>query len=96
MTIEISKDDQDWLDALSGKTPAEIDPLNSAQALAVRKALVARRNAIETDAINVGGSGLDEIRARLQREGLMEPATRMEGAEVPGDRVSALDSVEAV
>jgi hypothetical protein len=74
MTIEISKDDQDWLDALSGKSPAGIDPLNSAQALAVRKALVARRNAIETDAINVGGSGLDEIRARLQREGLMEPA----------------------
>ena len=41
MTEEISKEDQDWLDALSGKSPEGIDPFVSAQATAVRKALIA-------------------------------------------------------
>ena len=71
MTEDISKEDHDWLDALSGKSPTGADPFVAAQASAVRKAMVARREAIETDATNVGNRGLDEIRARLQREGLM-------------------------
>ena len=74
MTEQISKEDLDWLDTLSGKSPAGIDPFVSAQATAVRKALIARRDAIETDASNVGCRGLEEIRDRLQREGLMEIA----------------------
>ena len=74
MTEDISKEDHDWLDALSGKSPMGVDPFVAAQASAVRKAMVARREAIETDATNVGNRGLDEIRARLQREGLMTVA----------------------
>ncbi len=74
MTEEISKEDQDWLNALSGKSPEGIDPFVSAQAAAVRKALIARREAVETDAKSMGNSGLDEIRTRLQREGLMDSA----------------------
>ena len=72
MNEKISKEDQDWLDALSGKSPEGIDPLVLAQASAVRNALVSRREAIESDANSVGDSGLNEIRARLQREGLMD------------------------
>lgn len=72
MTEGISKDDHDWIDALSGKTSASIDPFIVAQASAVRKAMLARREAIEADANSVGNRGLNEIRARLQREGLME------------------------
>ena len=72
MNEKISKDDQDWLDTLSGKPPEGIDPLISAQASAVRKALASRRNAIESDTMAAGNSGLNEIRARLQREGLMD------------------------
>ena len=72
MTDEISKEDQDWLDTLAGKSPEGIDPFVSAQATAVRKALIARREAIEADAKSMGERGLDEIRTRLQREGLMD------------------------
>lgn len=82
MTEEISKEDQDWLDALSGKSPEGIDPFVSAQAAAVREALIARREAIETDAKSMGNGNLDEIRTRLQREGLMgsaEPCQRKDG-----------------
>lgn len=71
MIEKFSKEDQDWLDALSGKSPEGIDPLVLAQASAVRNALTSRRDAIESDANSVGDSGLNEIRARLQREGLM-------------------------
>ena len=72
MTEEISKEDLDWLDALSGKSSASVDPFVAAQASAVRKAMLARREAIEADANSVGTRGLKDIRARLQREGLME------------------------
>ena len=72
MIEKFSKEDQDWLDALSGKSPEGIDPLVLAQASAVRNALTSRRDAIESDANSVGDSGLNEIRARLQREGLMD------------------------
>lgn len=72
MNEKISKEDQDWLDVLSGKSPEGIDPLVLAQASAVRNALTSRREAIESDANNIGDSGLNEIRARLQREGLLD------------------------
>ncbi len=74
MTEKISKEDQDWLDTLSGKSPEGAEPFVSAQSLAVRKALTARREAIEADAIQTGMHGLEKIRARLQREGLMDSA----------------------
>lgn len=72
MTDKISKEDQDWIDALSGQTASSLDPIVSAQATAVRNALIARRNAIEADPRSVDISGIDQIRLRLQREGLME------------------------
>ena len=71
MSEDISKEDRDWLDSLAGKTPKDADSVVSAEALAVRKALASRRDEIEADAARVGNSGLDKIRARLQREGLM-------------------------
>ncbi|MDO8177003.1 MAG: hypothetical protein Q7T62_02050 [Undibacterium sp.] len=71
MNEEVSKEDQDWLNALAGKSPVGIDTLLSTQALAVREALKTRREAIESDVIHFGDSGLNEIRAQLQREGLM-------------------------
>ena len=74
MTEKITEEDQDRLDALSGKSLERIDPFVSAQAAAVRKALIARREAIETDAKRMGNRSLDEIRTRLQREGLMDSA----------------------
>ena len=74
MTEKITEEDQDWLDALSGKSLERIDPFVSAQAAAVRKALIARREAIETDAKRMGNRSLDEIRTRLQREGVMDSA----------------------
>jgi hypothetical protein len=59
-----------------GKSPQGIDPLIAAQASAVRQALASRREAIESDAMARGDSGLDDIRARLQREGLMSSPAR--------------------
>jgi hypothetical protein len=71
MNEEVSKEDQDWLDALAGNPPQGMDRVASAQALAVRKALVSRRETIESDVMTRGDNGINEIRARLQREGLM-------------------------
>ncbi len=68
---EISKEDQDWLDALSGNPLEGIDLLVLANALAVRKALVSRRDAIKLDITTTGNNDLDEIRERLQHLNLM-------------------------
>lgn len=76
MSEDISKEDQDWLDSLAGKSPKDVDPVVLAEALAVRKALASRKDEIETDAARVGDSGLDEIRTRLKREGLMGSSDR--------------------
>lgn len=78
MSEDISKEDQDWLDTLAGKQPQDVDPLVVAKALAVRKALASRRDEIEANATRVGNVGLDEIRARLQREGLLVPSAKAE------------------
>jgi len=72
MNETFSTEDQDWLDALAGKPAEGIDPLQSAQALAVRKALIERREAIEADSVMAGSIGLDKVRKRLQLEGLMK------------------------
>lgn len=71
MSKDISKEDRDWLDSLAGKLPPDADPVVSAEAMAVRKALASRRDEIEAEAARVGDIGLHKIRARLQREGLM-------------------------
>lgn len=73
MNEEFSKEDQDWLDVLAGKSPEGLDSISAAQALAIRNALASRRESIEADAVRVGSRGLEEIRARLLREGLMIP-----------------------
>lgn len=78
MSEDNSKEDRDWLDSLAGKPPKDTDPVVSAEALAVRKALAKRRDEIEADAARVGDSGLEEIRARLRREGLMTPPVKAE------------------
>lgn len=76
MSDSISKEDQDWLDRLAGKSPEGIDSLSLAQAAAVRNAIISRRDAIEAEAVSVGDIGLNKIRARLQREGLMNAAEK--------------------
>ncbi|MDD2810327.1 hypothetical protein [Rhodoferax sp.] len=72
MNENFAKEDQDWLDTLAGKSPEGLDPILSAQALAVRTALISRRDAIEANAAKVGDSGLEKIRERLMLEGLMD------------------------
>lgn len=72
MKEEISKEDQDWLDALSGNNVEGIDPLVASQAAAVRVGLQARRAAIEADATVQDSAGLDKLRERLRRDGLLK------------------------
>lgn len=66
-------DDQDWLNALAGKAPENMDPVMRAQAAAVRQAAVTRREAIETDAQqHAHGQALARLQARLGSEGLLQ------------------------
>lgn len=87
MNETISNEDQHWLDALSGKTAEGIDPLQLAQALAVRKALIERREAIEADAVATENTGLDKVRKRLQREGLIEADRTSQSKKIWWNRV---------
>jgi hypothetical protein len=63
------KDDQQWLDALAGR--ANADPATTAQAQALRAAMLARRYAIEQATQHADPAALEALRARLKREGLL-------------------------
>lgn len=69
MTGPISKEDQQWLDALAGQEVPN-SQLNS-QAQVLRSALQQRRLEIETDAGKDRSNELESLRSRLQREGLI-------------------------
>jgi hypothetical protein len=65
------KHDQQWLDALAGRANANADPSTTAQAQALRTAMLARRYAIEQATQHADPAALEALRARLQREGLL-------------------------
>jgi hypothetical protein len=65
------KDDQQWLDALAGRANANADPATTAQAQALRTAMLARRYAIEQATQHADPAEFEALRARLQREGLL-------------------------
>ena len=73
MNNETNQEDQEWLDALAGKPKPGMDPLDAAQALAARNAILERRNEIEADTSQPDAAQLDRLRKRLVQEGLMEP-----------------------
>ena len=68
------KDDQLWLDALSGRPDASANPVTNSQAQILRAAMVARRIAIEHAAANADPAAFGKLQARLQREGLLPQA----------------------
>lgn len=65
------KDDQQWLDALAGRSDASADPTSTAQAKALRTAMVARRAAIEHATQHADPEEFERLRSRLQSEGLL-------------------------
>ena len=74
MNNELNREDQDWFDALAGRSKTGMNALDAEQALAVRNALSERRDAIEADARQPDAVQLNRLRQRLVREGLMETA----------------------
>jgi len=72
MTDQDNQNDQDWLDALSGRPREGADALELAQAAAVRRALIERRNTIEADIRVSSEDQFQKLRARLQAEGLLK------------------------
>lgn len=71
MTDPISKEDQQWLDALAGQDVPHSLPNSHAQV--VRSALQQRRLEIEADASKDRSTELTNLRSRLEREGLIRP-----------------------
>jgi hypothetical protein len=68
------KDDQQWLDALAGKPDAGADPVTSAQANALRNAMVARRAALEYATTNADPAEFERLQGRLRRDGMLPKA----------------------
>lgn len=69
------REEKDWMNALAGREHERMDSLARTQAQAVRKALLARRAAIEADAFQPDVEQFDRLRMRLEREGLLKPKT---------------------
>ena len=72
MTIE-DLSDTHWLAALAGQADPAADKASNLQALALRRALQARREQIEQDLPQADAALFEQLQFRLRREGLMKP-----------------------
>ena len=70
--------DQQWLDALAGRPDPAADAKLNREALALRAALIARRQKLEDEVPQADDALLEKIRFRLRREGLdrVEPDSK--------------------
>ncbi len=65
--------DTHWLAALAGQADPAADNASNQQALALRRALQARRQQIEQDLPQADAALFEQLQFRLRREGLMKP-----------------------
>ena len=75
MNNTINQEDEDWLDALAGNPRPGMDPLNKAQALVVRDALLKQQEEIKAYARTITPEQKNKMRQRLVSAGLMEAKT---------------------
>lgn len=68
----MKKEDQEWLDALAGKVNYGPQTASQIEADAVRRALTARRDSIEKDALNFDPRRLEPIKIKLRKEGFLK------------------------
>lgn len=68
----MKKEDQEWLDALAGKVNYGPQTASQIEADAVRRALIARRDSIEKDALNFDPRKLEPIKIKLSKEGFLQ------------------------
>ena len=73
MNNTINQEDEDWLDALAGNPRPGMDPLNKAQALVVRDALLKQQEEIKAYARTITPEQKNKMRQRLIDAGLLEP-----------------------
>lgn len=68
----MKKEDQEWFDALAGKANYVPKTGSQIEADAVRRALTARRDSIEKDALNFEPQKLEAIKTKLRKEGFLQ------------------------
>lgn len=68
----MKKEDQEWLDVLAGKVNDGPQTAPQIEADAVRRALTARRDSIEKDALNFDPRKLEAIKIKLRKEGFLQ------------------------
>jgi hypothetical protein len=68
----MKNEDQEWLDALSGKVNGGPQTASQIEAGAVRRVLTARRESIEKDALNFDPQKLEPIKLKLLKEGFLQ------------------------
>lgn len=75
------REDQQWLDALAGKSDGAADPAISQQAASVRKALAQHQQKINDSVPEADPAGYARLLAELQRQGLLadKPASQPSG-----------------
>ncbi len=68
----MKNEDQEWFDALAGKVNNGPQTASQIEADSVRRALTARRNSIEKDALNFNPQKLEPIKVKLRKEGFLQ------------------------
>jgi hypothetical protein len=69
-----NKDDENWLEALAGKPDISADSAINAEAQALRRAMLKRRESLELAYEKFDSGEFQRLQSRLQREGLQTKA----------------------
>lgn len=73
MTQALDKEDEQWLSALAGQSDPDADPKLNRQAEALRRALQARAEKLETKVPAADAAQYQQLMFRMRREGLASP-----------------------
>ena len=72
----MNKVDQEWFDALAGKTNTLNESINQIEGSSVRRVLIARRNSIEQEIINFDSKKFEDFKSKLATKGLLKKESK--------------------
>ena len=70
-----NEDEEEWFDALAGKTSHGVQTSSQIEASSIRRVLLARRASIEKASLNFDSKKLEPIKRKLLKEGFLQNKT---------------------
>lgn len=92
----MNKVDQEWFDALAGKTNTLNESITQIEGSSVRRVLIARRNSIEQEIINFDSKRFEDFKSKLATKGLLKKESKSMKSSLLDTFLSIADSASGL